>query len=28
MRRIPDPTIVACLLTMAQTTVCKTTLYS
>jgi len=26
MRRIPDPTIVTCLLTMAQTTVCKTTL--
>src|SRR4051812_39464591 len=28
MRRIPDPTIVTCLLTMAHTIVCKTTLYS
>jgi len=28
MRRIPDPTIVTCLLTIAQTTVCKTILYS
>src|SRR5258705_9847246 len=28
MRTIPDPTITTCLLTMAETTVCKATLFS